>query len=153
MLFLCAVKLWTCLEFPQPTHVIAALETRRHHALVQTGLDAGQTRGTCSDHGDSVHHGDAACGREQPTLPQLDYQEPHLLTSRDKFVLSDSTFQFTCIELLLLFALEQFWTSTSRQILRDLLINYQRDRQTNTSLYAKLSSLLIQFMVVVSQSA
>lgn len=60
-------ELWTCLEFPQPAHVIAALKTRRHQALVQTGLDAGQARGTCSDHSDSVHHDDAACGSEQPT--------------------------------------------------------------------------------------
>lgn len=52
------LNLWTCLEFPQPAHVITALKARRHQALVQTGLDAGQTRGTCSDHGDSVHHGD-----------------------------------------------------------------------------------------------
>lgn len=82
MPFLCAVKgvflgvcpvqrleLWTCLEFPQSTHIVTALKTRRHHALVKTGLDAGQTRGTCSDHSDSVHHGDTACGREQPALP------------------------------------------------------------------------------------
>ena len=50
----------TCLELPQSTHVVAAFKTGWHHALIQTGLDAGQTRGACPDHCYSVHHGGAA---------------------------------------------------------------------------------------------
>lgn len=73
------LEAWTCLEFPQTAHVITALKTRWHHALVQTGLDAGQTRGACSDHGDSVHHGDAARGRE-PTEEWKEIKGKHIFT-------------------------------------------------------------------------
>ncbi len=51
----------SCLESPESTHVIAAFKAGRHHALVQTSLDAGQTAGAGPDHCDFVHHDAAAC--------------------------------------------------------------------------------------------
>ena len=54
----------TCLELesmlylksPQTTNVIAALKADGLQALVKAGLDAGKTRGPCSNHGHTASH-------------------------------------------------------------------------------------------------
>lgn len=51
-----------CLELPQSSHVIAALKAGGLQPLIQAALDAGQSRGTCPDHGHFAHH--AVCGEE-----------------------------------------------------------------------------------------
>jgi len=61
--FCCQEK--SCLELPESTDVVAAFKAGWHHALIQTSLYAGQTRGACPDHCYSVHHDGAARQKEK----------------------------------------------------------------------------------------